>query len=112
MYKIPVSNYPNQTFVCSIPINGQNKELRFKLWYNYEAEYWLMSIEDYKTGKDLFNNIPLLSSKGKFFDILCQLGYKEIGKCFMLPIQDDGKSQASDLTLGDIYYMIWGDNDG
>lgn len=111
MYKIPLSNYPNQSFTCNIPINGENVNLKFSLWYNYQAKYWLMSLSDVKTETTLFYNLPLLSSKGKFRDLFCQLGYLHIGMSIMLPVVEDQSSMANDKNLGTSYVMIWGDND-
>ena len=114
MYIIPLTNSPNQSFVCTIPINGENKELRFSLWYNYQAEYWLLSLSDVKSGEELIANFPLLTSKNRFFNILAQVTYMNIGMCFMLPSVDKSGeylSQASDENIATDYYMIWGDND-
>nr|DAQ11965.1 MAG TPA: hypothetical protein [Caudoviricetes sp.] len=110
MVKIPLTNSPNQRFTCTVPINGENKNLRFELWFNYKAKYWLLSLSDVDTESYIFSNLPLLSSHGKFYDILCQLDYKKIGICVMLPVQDDSKSQAGEENLGTSYVMIWGDN--
>lgn len=112
MYIVPLTTYPNQTFVASIPINGENKELKFKLWYNQKAEYWLMDIYDNRTDVKLLSNIPLLTSTFRFFDVLCQFAYKEIGKCMMVPLSGYKKGAADDKTLGSTYIMAWGDNGG
>lgn len=111
MYKIPVSNYPNQTFVTTVPVNGQNKSFKFHLWYNYKSEYWLLTLSDVETETVIFENLPLVSSNGQFYNILSQLQHLCIGMCIMLPVVDDKKSQANDKNLGTSYVMIWGDND-
>ena len=110
MVKIPLTNSPNQTFYCVVPVNNKNINLRFNLWYNIQAGYWLLTLSDYKTGKEYFSNLPLLFSYGKHFNILSQLGYKNIGMCFMLPKEEDVKSAPDDKNLGKAYVMIWGDN--
>ena len=51
MYRIPLTNSPNQTFTCIVPVNNRNVNLRFRLWYNYAAKYWLFSLYDVKTEK-------------------------------------------------------------
>ena len=110
MVKIPLTNSPNQKFTCTVPVNGENKNFRFELWYNYQAEYWLFSLYDISTESYIFSNLPLLSSNYKFYDILYQLVYMKIGVCIMLPLIVDKKSAADDKNLGTSYVMIWGDN--
>lgn len=110
MVKIPLTNSPNQKFICTVPVNGENKNFRFELWYNYQAEYWLFSLYDISTESYIFSNLPLLSSNYKFYDILYQLDYMKIGVCIMLPLIIDKKSAADDKNLGTSYVMIWGDN--
>ena len=110
MVKIPLTNSPNQKFTCTVPVNGENKNFRFELWYNYQAEYWLFSLYDISTESYIFSNLPLLSSNYKFYDILYQLDYMKIGVCIMLPLIVDKKSAADDKNLGTSYVMIWGHN--
>ena len=110
MVKIPLTNSPNQKFTCTVPVNGENKNFKFELWYNYQAEYWLFSLYDISTESYIFSNLPLLSSNYKFYDILYQLDYMKIGACIMLPLIVDKKSAADDKNLGTSYVMIWGDN--
>lgn len=110
MVKIPLTNSPNQKFTCTVPVNGENKNFKFELWYNYQAEYWLFSLYDISTESYIFSNLPLLSSNYKFYDILYQLDYMKIGVCIMLPLIVDKKSAADDKNLGTSYVMIWGDN--
>lgn len=110
MYKIPLTNSPNQTFKCSIPVNGNNITFKFDLWYNYSAKYWLISATNVLTGEVYFSNLPLLTSKGQFADILHQLEYKGIGVCIMVPTEDGLPSAADDKTIGKQFLMVWGDN--
>lgn len=111
MYKVPLTNSPNQSFKCTLPVNGGNIQFKFELWYNEQAKYWLISATNVQTGELYFSNLPLLTSKGKFADILNQLGYKGIGCCIMVPVDDQNGSQANDKDIGKSYIMVWGDND-
>ena len=111
MYKIPLTNSPNQTFQSVIPVNQTNINFNFHLWYNEVASYWLLTLSNYKTGEEYFSNLPLVSSKGMFGNIVNQLAYKNIGMCFMLPTSEDLKSAADDQNIGQKYIMIWGDNE-
>lgn len=111
MYNIPITSYPNQKFVCSIPVNGGNIQFIFSLSYNEIAKYWMITISNYRTNEVYCSNIPILFSYGKFLDILHQLRYKNIGKCMIMPIEEENMSMPNDTNLGTIYKMIWGDND-
>lgn len=110
MYKIPLTNSPNQTFNTTIPINGENKTFIVNLWYNYQAEYWLMSLTDSRTEQILVSNIPLLSSTYDFANILRQLGYKEIGNAYVVPIYDTSLSMPNNENIGSDFALMWGDN--
>lgn len=112
MIKIPVSNYPNQSFVCTVPVNEQNINFRFRLWYNEQAQYWMLSIDDVKTEKNLISNIPVIASNYRFCNILYQMDYLKIGVCFVVPTNNDKKSMPNDKDLGIGYFLVWSDNNG
>lgn len=111
MYKIPLTPLPNQTFSCVIPINGDNVNIRFFLWYNEEAGYWLMSARKANDQADLFTNIPLVSSEYGFWNNLVQLDYLRIGKMYITMAEYDEASMPNDKNLGSAYILLWGDND-
>lgn len=110
MYKIPLSNYPNQKFTCTVPVNGENKNFRFELWYNYNAKYWLFSLFDVNNNSCLFSNIPLLITYGEWTNILYQFDYMKIGICFFISSESGRTDNPDDTNLGTSYLMIWGDN--
>ena len=111
MYRIPLTNSPNQTFTCIVPVNDKNVNLRFRLWYNYTAKYWLFSLDDVKTEKEIITNLPLLVSAGKFSNILAQLDYLKIDVMIVVPLAPDLLEYPSDENLGSYYALVWGDND-
>lgn len=111
MVRIPLYPYPNQTFQCRVPVNGGNKNFRFNLWYNEQAEYWLLTLVDVDKEETIFANLPLLASKNNFADMITQLDYKMIGMCFVIPQITDKASAPDDENLGTGYIMIWGDNE-
>lgn len=111
MVRIPLYPYPNQTFQCRVPVNGQNKNFRFNLWYNEQAKYWLLTLIDVDKEEVIFSNLPLLCSGVYFHDILSQLGYKEIGMCFVVPTSKDNVGMPNDKNLGTSYIVVWGDNE-
>lgn len=111
MVKIPLYTYPNQSFQCRVPVNDENKNFRFNLWYNEQAEYWLLTLIDVDKEQTIFANLPLLSSTMYFSDILTQLEYLRIGMCLIVPTVKDKKSAPDKDDLGTGYIMIWGDNE-
>ena len=111
MYRIPLTNSPNQTFTCIVPVNDKNVNLRFRLWYNYAAKYWLFSLYDVKTEKEIISNLPLLVSTGKFSHILVPLDYMKIGIMVVAPLEPDLLESPDDENLGSNYALVWGDND-
>ena len=46
LYKIPLTNSPNQTFRVTVPVNNENKTFTIKLNYNDQAKYWNFSLYD------------------------------------------------------------------
>ena len=112
MYRIPISSLPNQTFSCVIPVNGDNINIRFFLWYNSIAEYWSMSARKANEDVDLFTNIPLVSSEYGFWNNLVQLNYMGIGNMYVTLARYDQKSMPDDTNLGTSYILLWSDNDG
>ena len=111
MVKIPLTNSPNQTFACSVPINGVNRRFKFNLWFNYQANYWLFSLYDVANESWIFLNLPLLVYKGSEWNIIHQLDYMKIGICIMLPEVADKVGHPTENNIGTDYIMIWGDND-
>ena len=111
MTVIPITNAPNQRFQCTVPVNDENINFIFELWYNYEAEYWLLTLTNKDTNEILFSNLPLLATKNVVFDnIMCQMEYKNAGICLVFPTSDDAKSMPNDKELGSLYKVVWGDN--
>lgn len=110
MYKIPLTNSPNQTFSTTIPINGENKSFVFNLKYNYVAKYWLLTISDAATEQILIANIPLLSSTFDFASILKQFEYKLIGNAYVIPVYDFSLSAPDNTNIGTDFALMWGDN--
>lgn len=110
MYKIPLTNSPNQTFEVTIPVNGINKTFVFNMWYNYFAEYWLLTISDKRTEQIIISNTPLLSSTYDFANMLRQYGYKMIGNAYIAPYNKK-LSMPNNENIGSDFVLLWGDND-
>lgn len=111
MYRIPLTNSPNQTFRVSIPVNGENKYFVINLRYNYQASYWVMDISDEQTEKYLVAGVPLLSSTYDFANMLRQFGYKLIGNAYIAPLSNKKLSQPDNENLSSDFVLAWSDND-
>ncbi len=111
MYKIPLTNSPNQTFKVVVPVNDENKTFTVKLNYNEQAEYWSLSLFDSFDETPIFMNLPMLSSKYRYANILRQLDYKRIGSIYIAPIYETENSAPDASNLGTNYILIWGDNE-
>lgn len=112
MYIIPTKPAPNQTFICNIPLNGGNVRFKFFLTYNLAAGYWMATMTNMATGEEEFSNLPLLCSEHNFADILSQMAYKHIGKCYILNNNNSQVSMPGEDNLGIDYLMLWEDNNG
>ena len=100
LFKIPMTNYPNQSFKCTLPVDQKNITFAFNLWYNQYGNYWNLTATDYNTGEVYFSNLPLLG----------QLRYKGIGSCAVIPTAKTKKSAPDADNLGKAFFVIWGDS--
>lgn len=111
MYKIPLTNSPNQSFNVIVPVNDENKDLTLTLNYNEVADYWSLTIADTGTNQVIVSQIPMLESYNDFSNILIQLGYLEIGSAFVIAIDETLDSRPDENNLGTKYILVWGDNE-
>lgn len=109
MVKVPLTNSPNQSFLCNVPIGNTNKLLKFKMWFNYEANYWLMSIYDVRKEVEIISNFPLIFSKGAYMNLFHQISYKNLGPCAILPLDGRAGDAPDEKNIGDSYIFVWGD---
>lgn len=112
MYKIELTNSPNQTFQSIIPVNGGNIDFTFYLSYNDQAGYWSLTLTNTLTQELYFSNLPLLSSFSEYTNMIFQLDYKMIGSIYIAYIQNiQNASMPDDKNIGKDYIMVWGDNE-
>lgn len=113
MYLIPLTTHPNQTFRCTIPIDGENRSLQFTLRYIEQAGYWLLSLADGNTGVPLVDNLPVLTGEYPAANLLEQYGYLKIGSAVVVPAGfGNSKLEPNDQTLGTDFVLVWGDTIG
>lgn len=110
MYLVPISNEPNQTFTCYVPVGKDTRIFEYKLSYNAVAQYWTMSVKDEETGEDLLRSVPLLTGEYPATNLLEQYSYMGIGSAVIVPVGITDKTKVpDDNTLGTNFLLVWSD---
>ncbi len=110
MYVVPLSTEPNQTFNCTIPIDGKNRALSFKLRYNDIAKYWNLTIIDARTNEILVDALPLMVGEYPAANLLEQFDHMGLGSAVIVKEGElKGEANPNDTNLGTEYYLVWGD---
>lgn len=110
MYVIPLSTAPNQTFNCTIPIDGKNRPLSFQLRYNSIARYWNLTVIDARTKETLIDALPIVVGEYPAANLLEQFGYMNLGSAVVVKEGElQGAKNPDDTNLGTEYYLVWGD---
>ena len=99
---LPLYNFPNNTY--SIPIEINEKNITFNLFfsYNQEAQYWTIDILNDKN-ENIVCNIPLLTGQNLFQG----LDYLEIGKLYIMRKSDMADEIPNSNNLDTDYWLIW-----
>lgn len=109
-YKIiPLTPNANQSFSCTLPVDGKNITLAFTFTYNAPGGYWFMSVTDVKTNKKLLDAVPLVTGEFPAADLLGQYEYLGIGSAAIVPTSSLATGIPDDTTLGTEYVLVWGD---
>lgn len=106
---IPLTNDPNQNFVCTIPVDGKNIDLAFNISYNAIAKYWVMRISDAITGKIILDSIPLVTGEYPSANLLEQYSYLGIGSAILVKVSNSDLDFPDDKNLGNNFLLAWGD---
>ena len=110
MFVIPLTTDPNQTFQCTIPIDGENRRLAFGLSYNSISKYWTMSITDPEERKTLIDSLPIQIGEFPAANLLEQFAYLKIGSATIVKVGAASEYlNPDDITLGSDYVLVWGD---
>lgn len=109
---IPLLPSPNQTFNCTLKVNG-GKSLNFKFFlrFNEIARYWTMDIADSNTGDSVLNSIPLVPGDYPAGNILSQYDYLMIGSAYLIRINDFASQYPDAANLGTDWALVWSDNE-
>lgn len=101
---IPLVAVPNYSISSTIPVDGANITLLFRIMYNELAKYWLIDISD-DEGNMLISALPLVPAQ----NILEQFAYMGIGSAYVLPRTQVKEQWPSAETLTADWYLIWSD---
>lgn len=104
---VPIKAVPNYRFSSKIAVDNKNVTLGFELQYNELAGYWIVKISDIN-GQALISGLAVVPAQ----NILEQYEYLGIGSAYILPAQTVKEQWPSRYTLGDNWYLVWGDTDG
>lgn len=105
MYIVPLTTAPNQTFTCTIPVDGKSINFSLFLRYNTQANYWVMQLSDNKKNI-LIDTIPLVCG----YNLLEQHSYLRIGSAYIYKTDPTLSMTNPDSTnLGTMFLLIWGD---
>jgi len=105
MYIVPLTTSPNQTFTCTIPIDGKSIVFSIFLRYNTQALYWVMQLSD-NNQNIIIDSIPLLCG----LNLLGQYGYLRIGSAYIYKADTTLAGDApDDSNLGTNFLLCWSD---
>jgi hypothetical protein len=108
--KIPLTSDPNQEFSVTLQINGENRQLKFNLNWNYIGSYWVMRITDPATDQILIDSVPLVAGSVNTdqLNILNKYEYLGIGKAYLIPTKDPIEyDHPNDENLGTDFALLW-----
>lgn len=107
---IPLTADPDQFFTCSLPVDGKNITLSFRLRYNTVAGYWVITIAGIN-GNPIIDSIPLLDGVYPSANLLGQYTYLGIGSAYIVKNGKVEGDRPDDTNLGSLYLLVWSDTD-
>jgi hypothetical protein len=103
--QIPMTNQPNRSFQCTIPIGSiGNETLQFFTSWNNIAQYWQMNIMD-SGSNPLICDIPMVS--GLYQNMLYQWSYLGIGSAYIMPYSTATTPYPGVNDWGTNFYLLW-----
>lgn len=110
---LPVTSDQNQTFEVSLPIDSNNRRLKFFFSWNPVGQYWQFDLFDQnKEGIQLLSNMPVFSIDAPYNNIILRYEYKEVGSLYLVNVGNssgDIKDRPNINNLGTDWVMVWGD---
>ena len=109
-FEIPVTSEPNQTFRTTIPIDGINKTFIFNIRFNSGSGYWVMTLTDDLTNRNLVDSIPFFAGIFPAANLLEQFAYLNIGSAYVVKVNPDIVEENPNAeTLGSGFKLFWSD---
>jgi hypothetical protein len=105
MQIIPLTTAPNQEFDITLPVDGNNINLHFKVNYNEIAGYWVMELTNNETSEVVLSSVPLITGE----NLLAQYEYLGIGSAYVKRNGSSSLDYPDHSTLGDEFVLVWGD---
>jgi hypothetical protein len=109
--QIPLTPDPNQTFSCTLLVDGKNIPINFQLRWNAQANYWVMTLINSANGTYYVDSIPLIAGVQPAINILQPYSYLKIGSCYIVNISGINSDYPTSENLGIDYIMLWGDTE-
>lgn len=107
--RIPIDSSPNQSFQCTLNVDGANITLQFNVRYNETARYWQMTISDPATKEILLDSLPLVCGDFPSGNLLEQHAHLGTGSAYLLNVTNVAMDHPDDTNLGTDFALIWGD---
>lgn len=107
---VPLTNDPDQTFLITLPVNGANLDLFFRVRYNTEANYWCLSVIDVSTKTMLIDSLPLVTGEYPAANLLGQYEYLGIGQAYIVKNGTPSTQNPDNTNLGTDFVLVWGDS--
>jgi len=104
---IPLTTEPDQSFICTVPVDGKNISLLFRLRYNTQGGYWWLGLSDPNTAEQYLDSLPLLPAMYPAANLLP--AYMELGSAYVVPTGTNITGSPDDTNLGADYVLVWGD---
>lgn len=105
---IPLTSSPNQSFACTLQVDGAALTLNFKIRWSEMAGYWVMSLSDVSNNL-LLDSIPLITGWYPGANILGQYAYLKIGSAFILNEGTSNSDYPGRNDLGSNFVLLWDD---
>ena len=107
---IPVTSDPNQTFECTLPIDGNNRRFKFFFEWNPIGSYWQFDLYDIAdNNKQLLNKQPIYIINYPSNNIISNFIYKGIGSLYVVNLTGKSELRPTLENLSSDYALIWGD---
>ena len=107
---IPLTSAPDQSFKCTIPVDGKNLKLKLRVRFNTLANYWVMSIYDSASNALILDAIPLLTGSYPAGDLLGQYKYLGLGRATIVNVGNSTMDSPDSTNLGTDFLLAWGDS--